>query len=128
MPAGSESETPSELIDAKIDHLVFTGSVPVGREVDMQLRARGVTTVGEALRGVPGVAVAATGSYGALASVFVRGGGVFSKFLEPSLTASEADSYTQQPWVRIEWPKWSESLAIAATTVAPASWRHEPVP
>lgn len=27
----------------------------------------------------------------------------------PSLTASEADSYTQQPWVRIEWSKWSES-------------------
>ncbi|MCX6399943.1 MAG: Ig-like domain-containing protein [Propionibacteriales bacterium] len=27
----------------------------------------------------------------------------------PTLTASEADSYTQQPWVRIEWSKWSES-------------------
>src|SRR5687768_8855966 len=47
-----------------------------------ELRARGVTTVGEALRGVPGVAVAATGSYGALASVFVRGGeSRYTKFL-----------------------------------------------
>lgn len=27
----------------------------------------------------------------------------------PRLTASEADSYTQQPWVSIEWPRWTES-------------------
>ncbi|WP_435771262.1 Ig-like domain-containing protein [Nocardioides sp. SYSU DS0651] len=27
----------------------------------------------------------------------------------PRLTASEADSYTQRPWVRIEWPRWTES-------------------
>ena len=47
-----------------------------------ELRARGVTSVAEALRGVPGVAVAATGSYGALASVFVRGGeSRYTKFL-----------------------------------------------
>lgn len=29
--------------------------------------------------------------------------------LRPQLTASEADSYTQQPWVRIEWARWSPS-------------------
>ncbi|WP_182380226.1 Ig-like domain-containing protein [Nocardioides sp. WS12] len=27
----------------------------------------------------------------------------------PQLTASEADVFTQQPWVRIDWSKWSES-------------------
>lgn len=27
----------------------------------------------------------------------------------PQLTASEADIFTQQPWVRIDWSKWSES-------------------
>ena len=47
-----------------------------------ELRARGITTVAEALRGVPGVAVAGTGSYGSLASVFVRGGeSRYTKFL-----------------------------------------------
>lgn len=47
-----------------------------------ELRARGVTTVADALRGVPGVAVAATGSQGSLASVFVRGGeSRYTKFL-----------------------------------------------
>ncbi|WP_141003134.1 Ig-like domain-containing protein [Nocardioides humi] len=27
----------------------------------------------------------------------------------PQLTASEADNYTEQPWVRIDWAKWSQS-------------------
>lgn len=47
-----------------------------------ELRARGIATVAEALRGVPGVAVVGTGSYGSLASVFVRGGeSRYTKFL-----------------------------------------------
>jgi len=47
-----------------------------------ELRARGVTSVAEVLRSVPGVAVAGTGSYGSLASVFVRGGeSRYTKFL-----------------------------------------------
>src|SRR4051812_5534582 len=36
------------------------------------LRARGVTTVSEALREVPGVVVSTTGSFGGQTSVFVR--------------------------------------------------------
>lgn len=47
-----------------------------------ELRARGITSVAEALRLVPSLAVASTGSYGALASVFVRGGeSRYTKFL-----------------------------------------------
>jgi vitamin B12 transporter len=39
-----------------------------------ELRARGITTLADALREVPGVAVARTGSFGATTSLFVRGG------------------------------------------------------
>jgi vitamin B12 transporter len=39
-----------------------------------ELRAQGVTTVTEALRQVPGVVLAQTGSYGGATSLFVRGG------------------------------------------------------
>jgi vitamin B12 transporter len=38
------------------------------------LRARGIATVADALREVPGVALARTGSFGATTSMFVRGG------------------------------------------------------
>jgi vitamin B12 transporter len=38
------------------------------------LRARGVTSLAEALRDVPGVAMAQSGSFGATTSIFVRGG------------------------------------------------------
>ena len=39
-----------------------------------QLRAQGLRTVAEALRGVPGAAVVTTGSWGGQASLFLRGG------------------------------------------------------
>lgn len=39
-----------------------------------ELRARGVTSVAEALREAPGVAVVQSGSYGGVTSVFMRGG------------------------------------------------------
>ena len=39
-----------------------------------QLRAEGITTVADALRQVPGVVLAQTGSYGGATSLFVRGG------------------------------------------------------
>ncbi|MDQ2891413.1 MAG: TonB-dependent receptor [Gemmatimonadota bacterium] len=39
-----------------------------------ELRARGVTTVAEALREAPGISVAQSGSYGGVTSVFMRGG------------------------------------------------------
>jgi succinate-semialdehyde dehydrogenase/glutarate-semialdehyde dehydrogenase len=44
---GSGREAGEGLVDADIDHLVFTGSVPVGREVDLRLRARGVSSTME---------------------------------------------------------------------------------
>src|SRR2546425_4111311 len=40
-----------------------------------ELRARGVTQVADALRGVPGAAVAQTGSFGGLEALFPGGGG-----------------------------------------------------
>ncbi|HEX6965772.1 MAG TPA: TonB-dependent receptor [Gemmatimonadaceae bacterium] len=39
-----------------------------------ELRARGITTVAEALRSVPGAEVAQSGSFGATTSLFLRGG------------------------------------------------------
>ena len=39
-----------------------------------ELRERGITTLADALRDVPGVAVSRTGSFGATTSLFVRGG------------------------------------------------------
>lgn len=39
-----------------------------------ELRQRGIATVGEALRGVPGVEVVATGPFGGATSLFLRGG------------------------------------------------------
>lgn len=44
---GSGKETGEALVDADIDHLVFTGSVPVGRAVDARLHARGVSSTME---------------------------------------------------------------------------------
>src|SRR5262245_22619584 len=39
-----------------------------------QLRARGIISIADALRTVPGVAVAQSGSFGAITSLFLRGG------------------------------------------------------
>lgn len=44
---GSGKEAGEALVDADIDHLVFTGSVPVGREVDARLHLRGVSSTME---------------------------------------------------------------------------------
>lgn len=41
---GGGRVTGQALVDADVDHLVFTGSVEVGRDVDARLRARGVST------------------------------------------------------------------------------------
>ncbi|MEJ2203058.1 MAG: TonB-dependent receptor [Gemmatimonadota bacterium] len=67
-----------------LDSLVVTASPTprpagaVGRSVTVlegaDLRARGLTRVAEALRGVPGVTVTQGGSFGATTSVFLRGG------------------------------------------------------
>src|SRR4051812_8838706 len=39
-----------------------------------QLRREGITTAAEALRQVPGISLAQTGSYGGATSLFIRGG------------------------------------------------------
>lgn len=47
---------------------------PVTVLLGSDLRARGVTTVAEALRVVPGASIAQSGSFGAVTSLFLRGG------------------------------------------------------
>lgn len=54
----------------QVDHVPASVTVLGGDE----LRARGVTQLADALRLVPGVAIVQSGSYGAQASLFVRGG------------------------------------------------------
>ncbi|HET9426334.1 MAG TPA: TonB-dependent receptor [Gemmatimonadaceae bacterium] len=77
---------------ARIDPVVVTatrtplaiGDLPASVTVlqGADLRARGIASVSEALRDVPGVAIARTGSFGAVTSVFVRGGqGSYTKVL-----------------------------------------------
>lgn len=44
---GTGKEAGEALVDARIDHLVFTGSVPVGRHVDQRVAARGIRSTME---------------------------------------------------------------------------------
>jgi vitamin B12 transporter len=56
------------------------------------LRARGILTVADALRSVPGVSVARTGSYGGVSSVFIRGGeSRYTKVLLDGVPVNNAD-------------------------------------
>lgn len=56
-----------------------------------ELRGRGIVTVADALREVPGLAVVATGPMGAATSVFARGGNSnFMKVLVDGVAANEA--------------------------------------
>ncbi len=55
-----------------------------------ELRARGITFVSDALREVPGMVLVQTGSYGAVASLFLRGGeGDYVKFLLDGITLNQ---------------------------------------
>lgn len=59
-----------------------------------ELRARGVASVAEALRGLPGVAVASNGSYGSLTSLFLRGGeSRYTKFLIDGVPVNAVGGY-----------------------------------
>ena len=79
-PPASAQQPPS----VEIEGLIVTGtSVPraraqMGSSVTVidgdELRARNVSTVLDALREVPGLAVVRGGSFGAIGSVFMRGG------------------------------------------------------
>ena len=56
-----------------------------------QLRQQGITTVLDALRQVPGVAVVQTGSYGGVTSLFIRGGeSKFAKVLVDGVPVNDA--------------------------------------
>ncbi|MDQ2666468.1 MAG: TonB-dependent receptor [Gemmatimonadota bacterium] len=56
-----------------------------------QLRAQGITTVSDALRQVPGLAVVQTGSYGGATSLFIRGGeSKFTKVLIDGVPVNDA--------------------------------------
>jgi vitamin B12 transporter len=56
-----------------------------------QLRHQGITTVADALRQVPGLALAQTGSYGASTSLFIRGGeSKYTKVLVDGIPVNEA--------------------------------------
>ena len=90
-----------------------------------ELRARGITTVADALRGVPGVAVAGTGSYGSLASVFVRGGeSRYTKFLVDGVPVNavgglfDAAHLSTANVERIEIVRGSSSVVHGADAVA----------
>ena len=53
---------------------ITSATQPVTVLTAADLRARGVSTVADALRQVPGAQVAASGSYGGVTSLFLRGG------------------------------------------------------
>ena len=56
-----------------------------------QLRAQGITSVSDALRQVPGLAVVQTGSYGGVTSLFIRGGeSKFAKVLIDGVPVNDA--------------------------------------
>ncbi|CAN5359834.1 TonB-dependent vitamin B12 receptor [soil metagenome] len=56
-----------------------------------QLRAQGITSVSDALRQVPGLAVVQTGSYGGATSLFIRGGeSKFAKVLIDGVPVNDA--------------------------------------
>jgi len=56
-----------------------------------QLRGRGITTVAEALRTVPGLSIVQTGSYGGTTSLFIRGGeSKYAKILVDGVPINEA--------------------------------------
>ena len=59
-----------------------------------QLRAEGVTTVADALRRVPGLTLAQTGSYGGATSLFIRGGeSKFTKVLVDGVPLNDAGGF-----------------------------------
>lgn len=56
-----------------------------------QLRREGITTVADALRQVPGLSLAQTGSYGGMTSLFIRGGeSKFTKVLIDGVPVNDA--------------------------------------
>ncbi len=82
LPAALAGQTPGDTVE--LNPVVVTATrlprsaadVPTAVTVlrDVDLRAQGIHTVFEALRGVPGATVVQTGSFGGQTSLFLRGG------------------------------------------------------
>lgn len=89
------------------------------------LRARGITSVAEALRHVPGVVVASNGSFGSLTSLFLRGGeSRYTKFLIDGVPVNAVGGYfdlshlTTQNIERIEVVRGPASVVHGADAVS----------
>ncbi len=66
---------PAEVVTATLDPMMRRDATSAATVLDGDaLRAEGVTTLAEALRRVPGLAVARTSSFGSPTSLFLRGG------------------------------------------------------
>ncbi|MDB4900113.1 MAG: TonB-dependent receptor [Gemmatimonadetes bacterium] len=90
-----------------------------------QLRAEGITTVADALRTVPGITVAQTGSYGGATSLFIRGGeSKYTKVLIDGVPVNDAGgafdfaSLTTDNIDRIEIVRGPASVLYGSDAVA----------
>jgi vitamin B12 transporter len=90
-----------------------------------QLRAEGIATVADALRQVPGVALAQSASYGTATSLFIRGGeSKFTKVLVDGVPVNEAggafdfSSLTTDNVERIEVVRGPASVLYGSDAVA----------
>ena len=79
-PSGAQATTDTTKLEAVVVTATRSplsiGDIPASVTVlsGADLRARGVVAVSDALREVPGITVARTGSFGGQTSLFVRGG------------------------------------------------------
>lgn len=103
------------------DRVPASVSVVTGEE----LRAEGITTVADALRQVPGVALAQSASYGTATSLFIRGGeSKFTKVLVDGVPVNEAggafdfSTLTTDNVERIEIVRGPSSVLYGSDAVA----------